>query len=91
MLSSPLPQREGFAYHDGRKDEGEANNKAEGEPLSVKKDAEHHAEHRFQAEEQRRLRGGNMRERHVLDAEGHNGGATCKGSAPVLRYFADLW
>ena len=64
-------QGEHLADQDGAEDQHESHDQLEPHLLTVQKHAEQHAEHRFQTEEQRRLRGRHMRQRHVLDDQRH--------------------
>mgnify|MGYP006998256028 CR=1 FL=1 len=72
-------QRKRLADDDGHEDQRETHQQAQAQLFAVQQHAEQHAEHRFQAQEQRCLRRRNMRQRHVLDAERHDGSENAAG------------
>ena len=69
-LLFPL-ERKHLAYKNRNEDEAESRNELERELFSVQSDRKQHAEHRLKTQEQRSLRGGDMRERYILEHEGN--------------------
>ena len=54
-------------------DEHEANDETHREQLPIEQDAEHHAEHRLKTQDERGLRGLDVRKRYILHAEREDG------------------